>query len=75
MPHPIAVHCAAGTIDAALKSADADDRLAASGADDMERLAKSREAVARSAAGRERLSVRRALIMVNPRRVLPPVGT
>lgn len=48
MPHPIVVYCAALTIDAALKSAAVDDRLAASGAEDMELLATSREAIAYS---------------------------
>jgi len=48
MLHHIAVRCLAQTIEAARKSADADDRLAASGAADMERLAKSMEAVAHS---------------------------
>jgi hypothetical protein len=48
MPHPIAVRCLANTIAAARKSREMDDRLAASDADDIDRLAKSREAVAES---------------------------
>jgi hypothetical protein len=46
MPHPIAVRCLALTIDAARKSRERDDRLAASNANDMDRLAKSRETIA-----------------------------
>jgi hypothetical protein len=46
MPHPIVVRCLANTIKAARKSREMDDRLAASDADDMDRLAKTREAVA-----------------------------
>jgi hypothetical protein len=48
MPHPIAIRCLANTIEAAQKSRERDDRLAASDADDMDRLAKGREAVAYS---------------------------
>jgi hypothetical protein len=48
MPHPIAVRCSANTIEAARKSREMDDRLAASGADDMDRLANSRAAIAES---------------------------
>jgi hypothetical protein len=48
MPHPIAVRCLANTVEAVRKSREMDDRLAASDADDMDRLAKSREAVAHS---------------------------
>src|SRR5262249_18538684 len=45
IPHPIAIRCLAHTIEAAQKSAEADDHLADSSAEDMERLASSREAV------------------------------
>jgi hypothetical protein len=48
MPHPIAVSCLANTIRAARKSRAMDDRLAASSANDIETLAKSREAIAES---------------------------
>jgi hypothetical protein len=48
MPHPTAVRCVADTIEAARKSREMDDRLAALDADDMDRLARSRESVARS---------------------------
>jgi hypothetical protein len=48
MPHPIAARCLALTINAARKSRERDDRLAASNAKDMDRLAKSREALAES---------------------------
>jgi hypothetical protein len=46
--HPVAGRCLNRTIEAARKSAEADDRLALSGTYDMNRLAKSREAIARS---------------------------
>jgi uncharacterized ferredoxin-like protein len=48
MPHPVAVRCLAQTIEAARKSTEADDRLAALGAEDMQMLASTREAVAES---------------------------
>jgi hypothetical protein len=48
MPHPTAVLCLAKTIEAARESRKRGDRLAASGANDMDRLAKSREVIAES---------------------------
>jgi hypothetical protein len=45
MPHAIAVRCLSNTIEAARKSRERDDRFAASDAEDIERLASSREAV------------------------------
>jgi hypothetical protein len=48
MPHPIAVRCLANTIEAARKSREMDDRLAASDTDDMDRIANSRKAIAYS---------------------------
>jgi hypothetical protein len=48
MLHPTAIRCLASTIEAARKSAEADDRLANSSAEDTERLANSREAIAHS---------------------------
>jgi hypothetical protein len=48
MPHPTVARCLANTIECARKSAEADERLAALGAEDMERLAKSRETIAHS---------------------------
>jgi hypothetical protein len=45
MPHPVVILCSAQTIEATRKSIEADDHLAAAGAEDMERLASSREAV------------------------------
>jgi hypothetical protein len=48
MPHPLAVRCLARTIEAARTSREADAQLAASGAEDMDRLAASREAIAES---------------------------
>jgi hypothetical protein len=48
MPHPIAIRCVAQTTEVARKSRERDDRLAASGTEDMDRLAKSRQAIAES---------------------------
>jgi hypothetical protein len=48
MPHPLAVRCIAETIEAALKCRERENSLAATNGDDMDRLAKSREAIAES---------------------------
>jgi hypothetical protein len=48
MYNATAVRCLARTIEAARTSREADGRLAASGTEDMDRLAKSREAIAHS---------------------------
>jgi hypothetical protein len=48
MSHPMTTHCLPQIIEAARKSREMDDRLAASDADDMDRVTKSREAVAES---------------------------
>jgi hypothetical protein len=48
MPHPLAVRSIAETIEAALKSRQREDSFAATDGDDMDRLAKSREAIAES---------------------------
>jgi hypothetical protein len=50
MPHPLAVRCIAETIEAALKSRQREDTLAATDGDDMDRLAKSREAIVQTIA-------------------------
>jgi hypothetical protein len=56
--HPTALACAILTIQAAQKSSDFDDRLAASTSDVMARVAQSREASARSRAILAKLKAR-----------------